>query len=386
MRIQVRNSRRLALGATASLLLATLLVPAGVQAATMYHALSMSGDAVVPGPGDPDGSAEVDIVFDIAGGTACLGIEATSLDTITAVSIGQAAPGDAGTIVFDLPLPVSSDYKDGCATGFDSAQLAAIDAHVDQYFLQIATEAYPDGAIRGQMTSQGLTDELAVVTYACPPGLSSPESLAAAGGPPIDATARVAWFHSLGCVSVVGPEELFPPLAEGYTWASTPLFFDPSITVQQDGNTPRTESSAMEIPERSCDHVALKCVGEMIFDWGIVQGDLVVRQRTVPPGYAFAFAQVTRNGHAFPYVDDASSRSVAFRFGPLDGSGLEVLIVDIDAPAPTNPSITVPPTALVGRTEGGGVDLGGWLLALLATGLASLGAAAVARRSAGTRP
>ncbi len=109
------------------------------------------GEAEVPGPGDPDGFV---LAFVFRGSTPselCVLLAAFAPPTspVTAAHIHEGASGENGPVVVELTAPVEG----GSAGCYDigEALVEGIAANPDGFYLNVHTEAHPDGAVRGQL-------------------------------------------------------------------------------------------------------------------------------------------------------------------------------------------------------------------------------------------
>jgi hypothetical protein len=111
---------------------------------------TMTGEQEAPGPGDPDGRGTARIVINPGTGELCYELTVEGLDVVTGAHIHEAPPGEAGDVVVPLQAPVSGESGD-CIT--ISRELALeILRDPEEYYVNVHTENYPSGAIRGQLS------------------------------------------------------------------------------------------------------------------------------------------------------------------------------------------------------------------------------------------
>ena len=103
----------------------------------------------VPGPGDPDGTGEFTGFFHEPGGQLCYDIGVGSLDRITAMHIHAGAAQVSGPPVITLATP-DGTHGEGCIQ-VERPLLAQIIAQPSNYYVNVHTSAYPQGAIRSQL-------------------------------------------------------------------------------------------------------------------------------------------------------------------------------------------------------------------------------------------
>jgi hypothetical protein len=118
--------------------------------ASMLGANEVSADGK-KNAGDPDGEGSFAIS---AGGTSlCYAYTVKALDTPVAAHIHKSKPGKSGGIVLPLKPPDSGDpgLQSECLQNQDQALVEDIIEHPAKYYVNVHTQAYPDGAIRGQL-------------------------------------------------------------------------------------------------------------------------------------------------------------------------------------------------------------------------------------------
>jgi CHRD domain len=140
---------------TVGLALFAPAVPA--HAAVRTFEASLSGADEVPGPGDPNGSGAAQVKINVRKERVCftLGVLDITLPA-GAAHIHQGAAGVAGDIVVTLKPPVEVagtgiGLASGCVRNQARSLLRDIKNNPDQYYVNVHTEDFPDGAVRGQL-------------------------------------------------------------------------------------------------------------------------------------------------------------------------------------------------------------------------------------------
>jgi len=112
--------------------------------------VAMTGAQEAPGPGDPRGFGLA--VFKVNPGRerVCYVLTAVGLDsTVVAAHIHRAPRGAPGPIVVQLEAPVSG-FSAAC-TGVERALATEIVASPGDFYVNVHTQTFPAGAIRGQL-------------------------------------------------------------------------------------------------------------------------------------------------------------------------------------------------------------------------------------------
>ncbi|MGI9018082.1 MAG: CHRD domain-containing protein [Euzebya sp.] len=118
--------------------------PAGEFAAD----LTLTGDAEVPGPG---ADASADVTLTISGGQACLTGDAADVGAIQAGHIHEGDAETAGGVVVDLGVTTDdSGAVDSCGD-IDDATASAVAADPANFYVNLHTADFPDGAVRVQI-------------------------------------------------------------------------------------------------------------------------------------------------------------------------------------------------------------------------------------------
>ncbi len=119
----------------------------------------LAGAAEVPGPGDPDGAGFAFLVLDPAAGEICYTLTVRDVAPPPAAAhLHHGGADTAGPVVVSLAAPDGQGLASACATGLDPALVHALaDAPAD-FYVNVHTAAYPNGAVRGQLRPYDPTD------------------------------------------------------------------------------------------------------------------------------------------------------------------------------------------------------------------------------------
>lgn len=158
-----RSRRPLALS-TALGLVASLALAGMVMAAETTLTAQLAGDAET----DEDGTGTASVVLDPEVGSACWEMTVEGIDPVTISHIHVGAAGVSGDVVVDLDLEGFESTSEGCNEAADADTLQAIIDDPAGYYVNVHNEAFPGGAIRGQ---------LAAATPAPDTALPAPDSL-----------------------------------------------------------------------------------------------------------------------------------------------------------------------------------------------------------------
>jgi hypothetical protein len=110
----------------------------------------LTGAQEVPGPGDPDGRGEAEIVLVSDQRRICFELEVANIEPATAAHIHQGASGVAGPVVVTLAPPPTNGESEACVDA-DAGVIAAIAANPSNYYVNVHNSPYPNGAVRGQL-------------------------------------------------------------------------------------------------------------------------------------------------------------------------------------------------------------------------------------------
>lgn len=112
--------------------------------------VALTGEAESPA-GDPVSTGTSTIRLRAGQGQLCYAIAAENSEPAVASHIHRGAAGTAGPVVVPLGTPNAAGKSAGCAAT-PRALVAAILANPAGYYVNVHTAAFPNGAIRGQLT------------------------------------------------------------------------------------------------------------------------------------------------------------------------------------------------------------------------------------------
>ncbi|KLE32155.1 CHRD protein [Aurantiacibacter gangjinensis] len=102
------------------------------------------------GRGDPDGYATAEITFADELTRVCWDLnDIAGLGPITGAHIHRGAAGQNGPVVLAFRQATEGGWR-GCSSDTDWVQ-SAFDEGLSNYYVNVHTAEYPDGAIRGQL-------------------------------------------------------------------------------------------------------------------------------------------------------------------------------------------------------------------------------------------
>lgn len=131
-------------------LMASLALAGAAMAAETTLSAALAGSAET----DADGSGTATIVLDPDAGTACWTFSVAGIDPVTVSHIHTGAAGTNGGVVVDLDLDGFDGSSEGCNDAADAATLEAIIDDPAAYYVNVHNEAFPGGAIRGQLAPE----------------------------------------------------------------------------------------------------------------------------------------------------------------------------------------------------------------------------------------
>jgi hypothetical protein len=152
--------RKQALAVAALVALVAAAAPALAGTATgRTFTTALTGAAEAPGPGDPDATGTASLVIHPGQGTVCYDLSWADVgadpaaETVFAAHIHRAPAGSPGPVVITLFTGESfsgTDSDSGCVTA-PSSLLGAILGNPEGYYVNVHSNTFPGGAVRGQL-------------------------------------------------------------------------------------------------------------------------------------------------------------------------------------------------------------------------------------------
>ena len=142
------NMRIALIAAGAALSLAACTTGTGVPRTRLVATLT--GLQEVPGPGDADGTGTAEFRVDPNDGQICWNLYVRQIDAATAAHIHGGGAGTAGPVTVTLATPGADGHSEGCAA-VDPALARRIALQAHEYYVNVHSAAFPNGAVRGQL-------------------------------------------------------------------------------------------------------------------------------------------------------------------------------------------------------------------------------------------
>ncbi|MGB3562674.1 MAG: PQQ-dependent sugar dehydrogenase [Thermoanaerobaculia bacterium] len=111
----------------------------------------LTGDAEVPGPGDPDGSGLARITLNQGLRKVCFDLEVFDIEPAFAAHIHRGAAGENGPVVVTLGPPTTGSSS-GCVGGVAPSLIKEIRQHPSGFYVNVHNAEFPPGALRGQLS------------------------------------------------------------------------------------------------------------------------------------------------------------------------------------------------------------------------------------------
>jgi hypothetical protein len=122
-----------------------------VESATRLRA-TLTGAAEVPRAGDPDATGTATVNVDVTEGEVCYEVSVQNIDRPAGMHIHEGEAGKTGDIVVPFTTPTASDTTTTGCTNVDAPLLARLTANPGNFYVNVHTDRYPQGALRGQLS------------------------------------------------------------------------------------------------------------------------------------------------------------------------------------------------------------------------------------------
>ncbi|MEA2451682.1 MAG: hypothetical protein QOG04_392 [Actinomycetota bacterium] len=142
--------RAIALVALSTLVLGAMQV--GLSAHEVALKTGLKGDREVPGPGDEDGSGRAKITVDDEEGKICYRVTFEKIGRAQMAHIHKGRKGKAGDVIVTLWDSSEGSPARGCVD-VEPAVAERIQNYPRRFYVNLHTKAYPDGAMRGNLTA-----------------------------------------------------------------------------------------------------------------------------------------------------------------------------------------------------------------------------------------
>jgi hypothetical protein len=156
------ESRRISIPAVALALVASLALAGVALGAETRLTAELAGVMEGDNPGHPDGSGTAAVTLDPDTGEACWELTSEGIGAVLQSHIHVGAEGEAGDVMVPLDVDGFEDSSEGCVSGQDADVLQAIIDDPGGHYVNLHTEEYPAGAIRGQLMAAAATPDTAL--------------------------------------------------------------------------------------------------------------------------------------------------------------------------------------------------------------------------------
>lgn len=116
---------------------------------------TLSGENEVPDPADPDGSGMAEVTLNLGQQEVCYELSVENIGPATLAHIHAAPAGENGAPVITLDAP-SDGSSSGCVSDVSKDLIREILKSPSDYYVNVHNADYPAGAVRGQLTKEGI--------------------------------------------------------------------------------------------------------------------------------------------------------------------------------------------------------------------------------------
>jgi len=150
----MRNRRHVSLPLAVTLgLLASLALAGGVLGAPTTLTAELAGAAEDDNPGDEDGTGSASVTLDPETGEACWNLTAEGIEPVAQSHIHIGGEGESGDVAVPLDVDGFEGTSEGCTSDVDAQVLQAVIDDPAGHYVNLHTEDFPAGAIRGQLAA-----------------------------------------------------------------------------------------------------------------------------------------------------------------------------------------------------------------------------------------
>ena len=114
---------------------------------------TLTGASVLPGPGDPDGAGTASVELNPEKAELCLTLTLSAVAQPTGIHLHQALQGQTGPVVVELPPPAEGSPPAPVCVPVSSDLSKKLRDEPAGYYLEVHTREFPDGALRGQLST-----------------------------------------------------------------------------------------------------------------------------------------------------------------------------------------------------------------------------------------
>jgi hypothetical protein len=152
-------------------LIASLALSGVVAAAETTLTATLAGVTEGENPGNPDGSGAATITLDPDTGEACWDLSSEDIGPVLQSHIHVGAAGASGDVLIPLDVDGFDGTSEGCTSDVAAADIQAVIDDPAGYYVNLHTEDFPAGAIRGQLAAGTPNTAMSVPGSDAPVGL-----------------------------------------------------------------------------------------------------------------------------------------------------------------------------------------------------------------------